>query len=187
MPLDLPTSLPFPAGESPFAAKGLVHKGLLERLDRDVPGGRTAVLERLEPAIEAFFRQRFLTGGWYDYLPLLLLTRARLAVRPPLHSDRRSDEEILRQDAIAHANADMRGVYRPLLRFTRPADVLGRGLTVLRQYVNFGNLTVETLERQHGVVTVHGWPAMGAPYFRAYSWPFLERLLTMAGAKHATL
>src|SRR5262249_57039477 len=82
---------------------------------------------------------------------------------------------------------DTRAVYRPLLRFTRPADVLGRGLTVLRQYVNFGNLTVEILERQHGVVTVHGWPAMGAPYFRAYSWPFLERLLTMAGAKHATL
>jgi hypothetical protein len=61
------TESPFGPGESPFRTKGNVYRALLESADARVPGGREAVLARIDdPALAKFFAQPFLAASAYD-------------------------------------------------------------------------------------------------------------------------
>jgi hypothetical protein len=180
----LATELPLAPGTSPFRVKGSVYRRVLERLDHDVPGGAAATIELVPGTdeVRAFFRQHFLIGGWYDYLPLVLLAHADIAVNAPLMKPGLSEEAILGELARRHAEMDLKGIYKVLLRVTAPRTAIARMAYVHRQYFSFGSLDIQ-ISRGRADTEVGGWPAVAAPLFRIYNSAFAQRLLNLSGAR----
>lgn len=125
----------FDPGASPFRAKGTVYRALFESADARVPGGRAAVLARLEdPRLAAFYAQPFLAASSYDILPLVhfAMVGARLLGV--------GFAEFVRGGAAFTARRDMDGIYKVLLKLASPAAVVQRLPRILLQYFNFGKI-----------------------------------------------
>src|SRR5215831_20665518 len=108
MHVSLPPTLPFPAGQGPFRIKGSVYAGVKARYAKQYPGGLDGLAQLIgDPDLETFCKQKFLSSGWYDYLPLLLIARAGTIALMNNSADRRSYDEVLRSDAQRHAEDDL--------------------------------------------------------------------------------
>ena len=122
-------------GESPFRTKGNVYKSLLESADARVPGGREAVLSRIDdPALATFFAQSFLAASSYDVFPIVPfgMIGARIAGQ--------QYPEFVRGGAIFTAKRDMNGIYKVLLKLASPDAVAKRIPRILLQYFDFGRV-----------------------------------------------
>jgi hypothetical protein len=70
LPVRTVADLPFPPGESPFRVKGNVFVRMRQFHDEIAPGGSRAVAAALRDGVlREFYTQKFITAGWYDYLP----------------------------------------------------------------------------------------------------------------------
>src|SRR5262249_12516841 len=121
LPFQSAADLPFPAGSSPFRIKGnaYINNRLFAALR--VPGGIDAVIASLRhPELQAFFSQRFLASSWYDYFPLLLITRVEVVLMG------RPWPEVLHTMGEALADRDLGGIYKLLLKFTSPKEAMLR-------------------------------------------------------------
>jgi hypothetical protein len=180
----LPTTLPYPPGNSPFHVKGSVYVGLRRRLDAELPGGLRRIVHRLgDPELEKFCLQAFLSNAWYDYFPLLLIARAATIAHMKDTADKRSFEQVIEDDAAKHAESDLGGVYKILLRFTSPESAMRRQSYVLRQYYDFGAIEVQKLEEGLSELYVRGWPTIGLPLLRAYNCAFTHRIVVLSGGR----
>jgi len=170
--------LPFPPGQSPFRCKGNVYNHVKEFHAVRVPGGIEAVAAALEPELRSFYLTRFLTGSWYDFLPITLLERAAVT----LAGD--APQSYLRAAGTDLAERDVKGVHKLLLRFASPEIALARMASVYRQYYSFGSMRIEA---HHDVVKsyVEGMPAIVAPIQRVVAAAFARRLVVMAGSRSA--
>ena len=178
LPMAFPTRLPVPAGTSPFHIKGSAYKGLRSRQVKPVPGGLERVLEVIDdPVAREFLGQHFMANQWYDYLPVLLLAGAAIAVTG------RPAEEYVTEGATLHAENDLRGVYTVLLFFTSPETAMRRMPIVHRQYFDFGSTEVRIVEKGVAETVISGWPAIAAPFFQLYTTEFVHRLLVLSGGK----
>ena len=183
MPLLFPTKLPFAPGASPFHIKGSVYVSTLRRTAETAPDGLARAIAALDdPALQAFFRQKFLAGGWYDYLPILMFARIT-NVLVVGSTKEQALEERLQWTAKLHAEQDVGGLYKFLLRFTSPEAAMQRMPGIYRQYYDFGR--VETTILGEGVAdsVVHGWPELAARFFQIYNREFNDRVLVLAGAR----
>jgi hypothetical protein len=173
---DRPTIVPL---EALFRCKGNVYLGLIEHVEKHVPGGLAQVLRGVDdPDLAAFASQRFLAASWYDALPIPTLgeiaARAAGVAYP----------ELMIAFGTAQAERDIRGIYQYLLRFASPAMVVERLPRAARQYFNF--VTSELLTRparSPSELGVGGIPRAFAPAYVLVTEPFLRRALTLAGAK----
>lgn len=178
-PLVLPAELPFPAGKSPFRAKGSIYKGTKRSHIANVPGGTRAVAEAIEdPAVRAFYEQDFLANEWYDYLPVLPIGRAIVKVQGG------TPEEVLSEAAERHAERDLSGIYKVLLRFTSPEAAMKRMPRVTDQYFEFLRTEVEVPEPGVAISTIHGMPDIVGPFYRIYVGAFVHRLIELAGGRN---
>src|SRR5262245_41713408 len=123
---------PFPPGTSPFHVKGLAYRHMLDYVDREVSGGRAAVIAELaDDKMQTFMSQTFLPGTWYDTLPTALFfqTAARLARQPLL--------ELTRKMAREAASKDINGIHRFMLKMASPELVMERIPRAAKQYFDF--------------------------------------------------
>lgn len=172
----------FEPGKSPFRVKGTTYKGLLDRFDRDVPGGFRSVLERIEdPRAVDFLRQTFLPSSMYDIFPLLDagVVGARIVGK--------SYRTFVREGAEYQADRDMSGVYRVLLRFASPRRVIERIPRVFMQYMDFGNIdgALAGPSRFEGVVS--GIPQPVCPWIQSVLEGFIPVVIRRAGASQASV
>lgn len=178
----MPAELPFAPGESPFRTKGNVYRSLFDSADARVPGGRQAVLDRIDDAqLAAFFAQSFLAASSYDVLPIVPfgMIAARLCgVSYP---------EFVRGGAAFTARRDMNGVYRVLLKLASPDAVVKRLPRILLQYFNFGEIEGRFVGARVYEAVARGIPQPLIVWTLNIAYGFVPVLMEAAGAREIDL
>jgi hypothetical protein len=169
----------FAPGESPFLAKGIVFLTARGFYEQRVPGGIAAVHEKIsDPATVTFLQQRFLTGGWYDLLPILTASAAAARVC------QMSTLELVRETAKWQAEHDLTGIYRMVLAIASPAAVAQRLPSLSKQYFNFGEADGRMVEEQAFESNRWGIPAPLEGWFATVTAGYVPVALEKAGARN---
>jgi hypothetical protein len=166
------------ADEPPFRAKGLVFLGAREFYAESVRGGPDAVRAQLEPTIAAFFEQKFLSGGWYDVMPILPISAAaaRVANRPV--------SQLIRKNAEWLANRDLRGIYRFIVSMASVEMVVERLPDLSLRYFGFGHADGKVTASNTFESNRYGIPAPLEEWFAHATAGFVPVALGCAGAKN---
>ena len=172
------TDIQYPPGKSPFHVKGVVYLGLREYFAEQILGGLEALTKEFpDDELRAFFAGQFLTGGWYDALPLLpILTAASQAKSISL-------PQVIREGSRFQARRDIRGIHRLLLKLVSPEHVVVRLPRVLPQYFDFCKAETTIVGRGHAESWLEGMPVPLIPWWRPAAETFTSTALTMAGAR----
>ena len=161
-----------------FRAKGLVFLGAREFFAAHVPGGCAAVTAHLAPDVAAFFEQTFLSGNWYDVMPILAISAAAARAAGKAHS------RVVRENAEWLAKRDLRGIYRLIVAVASVEMVAQRLPDLSLRYFDFGraegNMAGERLFESNRF----GIPAPLADWFTAATMGFVPVALGSAGAKN---
>ena len=158
--------------------KGLVYRGAQEFLETRVPGGRGLLLEALrEASLRAFVSQPFVTGGWYDVLPIVPMSRAAAQVAGTPHL------QYVRENAAWLARRDIHGVYRALLKLASVELVVSRLPRASIQYFDFGTAAGKLHGPADYHATQHGVPEPIATWLIACVEGFVPVALKTAGAR----
>jgi hypothetical protein len=170
---------PFPLGESPFRAKGVLFRGTQEFFAEHVRGGLDALLQQLgEGPLAAFISQKFLPASYYDALTIPALIRAEAdtcGLSLPLYMQKRTRWQ---------AERDMNGVYRLLLKVTSAETIAVRLPRVLSQMFNFPAPTTE-VDGNVAMTLLTGVPEVLTEYFQMAVGTYAPALLEFSGAKRA--
>ena len=163
---------------APFNAKGLVYLGAHDFYAERVPGGWEAVVAKLEPDAAPFFEQRFLTGGWYDVMPILTLSRvaARVAHSPW--------PRLVRQNAVWLAERDLRGIYRVVVSIASVENVVQRLPELSLRYFDFGDAAGKMVDDRVFEADRYGIPEPLVEWFSIVTSGFVPVALGIAGAKN---
>jgi hypothetical protein len=173
-----PPSAARPSAHAPaFRAKGLVFLGAREFFAERVEGGCAAVRAHLGPEVADFFDQTFLSGGWYDVMPILPISvAAARAARIP-HS------RIVRENAQWMANRDLRGIYKLVVAVASVEMVVERLPGLSLRYFDFGHADGKMIGDRSFEATRSGIPVMLADWFALATTGFVPFALGVAGAK----
>jgi serine/threonine-protein kinase len=169
--------LPCAPGDSPFHIKGIGYRGLVQLIERRVPGGIDALAHELDDErIGVFLRQPFLAATWYDILPMMPINAAigRVLGKPV--------EVLGREQGAQQARYDVERVYRrpfEVMSFETAAESLAR---FGRQYYDFGDCIGEQVSPGHVVVTRQGLPEFVLRWFAPMHAAYAEQILRMKGA-----
>jgi len=166
------------SAEPPFRAKGLVFLGAREFYRAHVPGGSDAVRALLDPRTLAFFDQRFLSGNWYDVMPILPISAA--AARAAVTSHTR----IVRDNATWMAKRDLRGIYKLIVQMASVEMVVARLPDLSLRYFDFGTADGKMVEDRLFESNRFGIPAPLADWFATATTGFVPVALESAGAKN---
>jgi hypothetical protein len=160
-----------------FRAKGLVFLGAREFYDERLKGGCTAVSDLLDPDVRAFFEQRFLTGGWYDVMPILAISMAAArAARVP-------HPRIVRENAEWMAKRDLRGIYRLIVAVASVELIVARLPDLSLRYFDFGHADGKMVGERLFESNRYGIPAPLADWFVYATAGFVPVALETAGAR----
>jgi hypothetical protein len=161
-----------------FNAKGLVYLGAYDFYAERVPDGCEAVTAQLEPATATFFKQRFLTGGWYDVMPILPISRgAARAAQCPW-------PRFIRQNAIWLAERDLRGIYRVVVSIASAELVVQRLPELSLRYFDFGDAAGKMVDDRVFEADRYGIPEPLVEWFSIVTSGFVPVALGLAGAKN---
>lgn len=178
MPVPIVETLPTPIGASPFRAKGHLYEKMKENVGETVPGGLDAFLERLEDReLAKFFAQRFLTGSWYDALPMmpLAVTHSRV-LGNALHYHCRERGRIV-------AERDVPGVYRAFLKLVSPELLVGKLPRAAALYFDFGHTTSELVPPGRARTRLSRLPFTLATMLAGTVEGFMAAALELCGGK----
>ena len=174
---DLPTTLPFPVGTSPFRQKGMVYRGNFEFLAAKVPGGTEAAFRALpDEKLRAFFRQPFDVSGWYDALPGVVQQAAAQLRGVTL-------TEQGRQTGEYHARSRMTGIYRALLQVLSTENVAIWAPRISSVYYSFGKLNSRVIGARNVALVRHGIPRMLVRWMTAIMTGMGTETLKIVGAR----
>ena len=171
------TQLPCKPGASPFHIKGIAYRGIVQFVDRRVPGGLEALERELDDErVVGFLRQPFLAASWHDILPMMPINAAiaRLVGKP-------LDVVALEQGA-QQASYDVEQVYRRLfdaMTFDNVQVILAR---FTRQYYDFGDGVGELVAPGHVLYRRLGVPEFIVRWFSPMHAAYGEQILRMKGA-----
>jgi hypothetical protein len=165
-------------GEAPFRAKGLVFLGARDFYAESVRGGAEAVRAQLDPTIAGFFEQKFLSGGWYDVMPILPIcaAAARIANRPV--------SQLIRKNAEWLANRDLRGIYRFIVAMASVEMIAERLPDLSLRYFGFGHADGRVTGTNTFESNRYGIPAPLEDWFANATAGFVPVALGCAGAKN---
>jgi hypothetical protein len=163
---------------APFNAKGLVYLGARDFYAERVPGGWEAVVAKLGPDVAQFFEQQFLTGGWYDVMPILTISRAAagLAETPW--------PRLARQNAVWLAERDLRGIYRLVVSIASVERIVERLPELSLRYFDFGDAAGKMVDEKTFEADRYGIPEPLVEWFSIVTSGFVPVALGIAGAKN---
>jgi hypothetical protein len=167
--------------EAPFRAKGLVFLGARDYYAAHVTGGSDAVRAHLEPNVATFFNQNFLTGGWYDAMPILpiSLAAARASGKP--------FPKLVRENAEWVAKRDLRGIYKIIVAMASIETVAERLPDLSLRYLNFGRAEGKMVGDKLFESQRFGIPAPLADWFVWATNGFVPVALGSAGATNVRI
>jgi hypothetical protein len=166
-----------PSSSPSFRAKGLVFLGAREFYAQHVDGGCHAVRALLSPSVAEFFDQSFLSGGWYDVMPVLPIAAAAARISG------KSLARIVRDNAEWLAKRDLQGIYRFIVAVASVEMVVERLPALSLRYFDFGNADGRMVGDRCFESQRSGIPAPLAEWFMAAAAGFIPVALTSAGAR----
>ena len=177
-PLDESRALPFRPGEGPFRIKGVAYRGHLAYVSEHVPGGVEEMLRGFrDPALAAFFEQKFLPSTFYDIVPLVV------AGYVCARQSRKTFSDFVRVRSRYQAEQDVGGIYRLLIKLVSPMHVIERLSALQSQYLDFAEGGAELVGERHALLHRPRLPAMLAGWTATVLESYVDVLLTRAGAK----
>jgi hypothetical protein len=165
--------------DAPFMGRGILFSGVIQYIKDKSPGGADAVRERLGRN-GADIDRMYLAASEYPILPLFRIATAAAAV------NRRDIFPYLRERAMAAADADMRGVYKLLLKIASPESTAGQLWKAFNRY--FAPCRAEAREVGPGKMdgTLTAIPSCLDGFYVASTEGFVHRAVELAGAKGIT-
>jgi len=168
---------PFPVGDSPVRAKGVLYAGTQLFFAENVRGGMGTLMQQLGAGpLATFISQKFLPASYYDALPIPALIRAEAdacGLTLAQYMQRRTRWQ---------AEHDMNGVYRLLLRATSAETIVVRLPRVISQMFNFPQPVTE-LGENVALTRMLGVPECLTSYFEMAVGTYAPALLEFSGAK----
>lgn len=166
-------------GESPFRIRGSAYAGYVHRVQREVPGGLSTVLAKLDNNdVAAFIRDTiFLAASTYDIEPLMHVERVLAQITGiPL-------DKLVREGSRRAAEADIVGTYKAQMRSASTEEMATRLPRIFERY--FDPCRAENLHIQPTSVDMRfsGLPASALGF---YIWPnegFITGALEAVGAR----
>jgi hypothetical protein len=155
-----------------------VFLGAREFYAEQVPGGCDAVRAHLDPETAAFFDRRFLSGAWYDVMPLLPISAA--AAR----ASGKTLTKLVRENAEWIAKRDLRGIYKLILAVASVEMVVEKLPDLSLRYFDFGRADGRMSGEKTFESNRFGIPAPMADWFAAATAGFVPVALTLAGARN---
>lgn len=132
----------FAVGDGPFRIKGTPYLGHMKYVEEELPGGKEAMLARLDdPALREFLSQKFLASSLYDIYPLVA---AAIPCAEILGIDPR---EFVLIRASKQATSDLTGVYRFLLALVSTKRLASRIPLLVKQIYEFGAVRIEEMHQ----------------------------------------
>lgn len=167
---------PYETGESPYRLKGIGFDGHLKWTDANFPGGRSAMLELLDPRYRDFFEQSFLATAFYDLYPLCLVGRemARAMKVPYL--------EFVRTRTRWQADRDLTGIYRILLKAVSAERVARLVPGKIQQIMNFGTPALKVIDKGHVAGEASGIPMPLLPWWSVVLEEYAQQVMVQAHA-----
>ena len=161
-----------------FRAKGVALIGAREYYADNVPGGCDAVRAHLTPAQAEFFDQPFLSGGWYDAMPVLPITAAAARAAG------KSMTRMVRDTSEWVARRDLRGIYKLVVAVASIEMIAERLPDLSLRYFDFGRADGKMIGERVFESNRYGIPAPLAEWFTAATSGFVPVALSSAGAKN---
>jgi hypothetical protein len=173
--------LPCDPGTSPFHIKGIALRGLVHMVECRVPGGLDAFADGLDdPRLGAFVRQPFLAASRYDLLPLLPLNMALARLLGT------ALEDLAHLQGAAQARYDATHTYKVIVSGGTLADLAQRLPRLGAQYYDFGAYDAYLEAPGRVVVRRTGMPAYVLRWFMPMHLGYVEEVVRLMGARHAT-
>lgn len=179
--MDRPSRTPNAIASTPaatFRAKGLVFLGARAFYAEHIRGGCDAVRTFLSADLAAFFDQTFLSGGWYDVMPILTISAAAARAAGE------SQSKIVRENARWVANKDLRGIYKLIVSMATVEMVVERLPDLSLRYFDFGRAEGRMTGATVFELTRFGIPSPLADWFVFATMGFVPVALESAGAKN---
>jgi len=161
---------------APFMGKGILFSGVLAYLKEKTPGGVAAVKAELGEHADELDRL-YLASSEYPIGGLVRLAAAAATV------GKRELFPFIRERATAAADADLRGIYKLLLKVASPESTAGHMWKTFNRY--FPPCRAETREVGRGkmLATLLGIPSCVDGWYVAATEGFVSRAVELAGAK----
>jgi hypothetical protein len=162
---------------SPFRARGVVYRADLERMAVSVRGGVDAVLATADdPALAAYFSQKFSPSGWYDIFALSTLARVCARMRGITFT------QYVNEAAHHYADVALQGFSGIVLRALSHESIALWIPRVSAWFNDFGEMRTQVAAPGlvRGVRT--GLPRYGVLGWAQTAMEFTEAVLERAGA-----
>jgi serine/threonine protein kinase len=169
--------LPCAPGESPFRIKGMPYRGFVYLVNKMVPGGLDAFVEKLDdPRLRVFIRQPFLASVRYDVLPFLPLFTTLSRILDVQF------ELLVSGTAAAQARYDARTVFQRIFSGATPRDLSERISRFGAQYYDFGKMSGTNPEPGVTVLVHAGVPAYVYPWYSPMHVAYSTEVARVCGA-----
>lgn len=162
--------------ESPFKAKGLAYRGVVNELSELV--GWERVLEACpDPELRAFLSQPFLAASWYDVYAIIPLCElgARLTGR--------TYDRFVRENAARQAREDLIGVYRMLLAVVSPQLAFKGIIKITHRYWSFGRAHIVEMSEGRALAERTHVPERIFDFYGLVAAAYIDEVMRAAGAK----
>jgi serine/threonine-protein kinase len=173
--------LPCAPGASGFHIKGIAYRGIIQFVERALPGGMDSLCDALDDdRVKDFVRQPFLATSWCDILPLvpICVALARI-VQQPL-------DAFVRAGTMAQARFDVKTVFKWMAETTHSVADLGDKLPRFgARYYDFGKADGWVEAPGHFVNRQTMVPAYVLPWFLPMHAAYTEETARLRGATHA--
>jgi hypothetical protein len=166
---------PVPPGEGPFHTKATGYLGHMKWVDESYPGGRDAFMAQISPPLRDWFTQQFFAMSFIDLMPLVCVghTCAR--------SFRMGFYDFIVYRSKLQAEADLKGMYRALLKLSSPRLLAARVPTILAQYFDFGAMRLLEVEPYRATWELGSIPVVLGAWMAAANEGFSLALVKAAG------
>lgn len=162
---------------APFMARGILYSAVLTYLRDKHPGG-------IEPVKNLLGAHADQTGRLYlaaSEYPIGGLVRISTAAA---EASRRELFPFIRERAAATAEADLRGIYKLLLKITSPESTAGHLWKAFNRYFTPCTADTRDLGRGRLAASLHGIPSCIDGWYVASTEGFVSRAIELAGAKN---
>ncbi len=172
-----PDKLP---ADSPFMGRGILFSAVVAYIKEKSAGGLAAVKAALGPHADETDRI-YLAAAEYPIAGLVRIAAAAAT------ANQRDLFPFIRERAVATADADLRGIYKLLLKVTSPESTASHLWKAFNRY--FAPCRADTRDLGPGklVATLHGIPSCIDGWYVASTEGFVSRAVELAGAKGTTI
>jgi len=167
----------FPVGQGPFRARGLAYVVALKYVDTRLRGGRDALRAALGPGdpYAPYYEQIFLVTGDYDVSPLVRLYVASAGIEGV------SVGRFVEERARWSAEADSKGVWRPMLKADTPEQAAERSAFAFNRYFPPCQAVPVSARPGRFEAELAGLPACMTGLYGTSTAGFVSAAITLAG------